>query len=133
MRIFNEMPAKYIVREVDTTSPKYRIRFYRNMPTSDVHYAWVVGGEQFSRNIDAGIESKSANPQPIPTVNRENDNFVIEISKHEAFEWHLNQFVELGERFAFLETVGNHNAPYVYIPLDRLELESYTTNLSKNT
>lgn len=133
MRIFNEMPAKYIVREVDTSTPKYRIRFYRDLPTSDVHYAWVVGGEPFARNIEAGIESKSANPQPIPTVNRDNDNFVIEISKHEAFEWHLSRFIELGERFAFLETIDNHNVPYAYIPLDRLELGSSAENLSKNT
>ena len=133
MRIFNEMPAKYIVREVDTTTPKYRIRFYRDMPTSDVHYAWVVGGEQFARNIEAGIENKSARPQPIPIVNREGDNFVIEISKHEVFEWYLSRFIELGERFAFLETIDNHNVHYAYIPLDRLELEYSTENLSKNT
>lgn len=126
MRIFNEMPSKYIVREVDTNTPKYRIRFYRDMPTSDVHYAWVVGGEQFAKNIEAGIENKSANPQPIPTVIRDGNDFVIEISKHEAFEWHLNEFMRLGERFAFLQTIDGKNTPYSYIPLDRLELESST-------
>lgn len=133
MRIFNEMSSKYIVREIDTNTPKYRIRFYRNMPTSDVHYAWVVGGEQFAKNMEAGIENQSAHPQPIPNVISDGDNFVIEISKHEAFEWHLSQFIGLGERFAFLETIGNDSIPYYYIPLDRLELESSTENLSKNT
>lgn len=84
MRIFKEMPQKYIVREVDTTVPKYRIRFYRNMPTSDVHYAWVIGGRAFAQNIEAKIENQSANPQLLPYVICEGDKFVIEISKHEA-------------------------------------------------
>lgn len=123
MRIFNEMPKKYIVREVDTSTPKFRIRFYRDMPTSNVHYAWVVGGEEFAKNVKAGIENKSSNPQPIPNVICDGDNFVIEISKHEAFEWHLNQFIKFGERFAFLEIVNDNSIPYPYIPLDRLELE----------
>lgn len=126
MRNFKEMPQKYIVREVDTTTPKYRIRFYRNMPTSDVHYAWVVGGSSFTQNIEAKVENQSANPQPLPYVICEGDNHVIEISKYEAFEWRLKQFIEVGERFAFLETIGDKNTPYAYIPLDRLELESST-------
>lgn len=133
MRVFDEMPAKYIVREIDNHQPKYRILFYRDMPTSDVHYAWVVGGSLFSNNIRDGIERVDSNPQPLPQVIVEDGNYIIEISKHDAFEWHLERFKQLGEHFAFLEIAENKHHPLFYIPFDRIVLESSTENLSKNT
>ena len=137
MRIFNEMPAQYIVREVEHLSEKHRI-LYGKYSNSDSLYAWVVGGSLLSEYIEKH-KNYTPSQQDISPIKQENGFPVIEISKEQCIEFYLNRAKEDGERFVFLQILYNNQDHWptrpeiYYVPLDRLELESSTENLSKNT